>query len=107
MLNDPWIVDASQEGSNLLTEIRSFADSVIVVESTSDLVALLGNGTLTGGQLVIPEQEWGSLSSALGSQSRSLLAQHIEGGLGTSCCCAFISCPDHANYWMVYVDNFL
>ena len=81
MLNDPWIVDASQEGTNLLTEIRSFADSVIVLDSTSDLVALLGNGTLVGGQLVVPEQEWGSLSSALGSQSRSLLAQHIEAGL--------------------------
>ena len=81
MLNDPWIVDVGQEGTNLLTEIRSFADSVIVLDSTSDLVALLGNGTLTGGQLVVPEQEGGSLSSALGSQSRSLLAQHIEGGL--------------------------
>ena len=81
MLNDPWIVDASQEGTNLLTEIRRFADSVIVLDSTSDLVALLGNSTLAGGQLVVPEQEWGSLSSALGSQSRSLLAQHIEAGL--------------------------
>ena len=81
MLNDPEIVDADQEGTNLLTEMQKFSDSVVVLHSTHDLASFLGRGWLSGRQLVVPEQERGSLSSALGSHYRSLLAEQIQEGL--------------------------
>ena len=81
-LNDPEIFDQPEEVANLLAAIRRFADPVILLNSTSDLVNSVANGTL-GKQLIIPwplylYRNW---QSRLDDEHRLLFIQKIEEGL--------------------------